>query len=408
MDKTDGRPVSLRGRIMAVTPNVDGAGVTLRIRCNGGDIDWWAHSDDSLRPGDWVQANAAGALMVVYHGTGDYPEPGCESARLSRRRWDFLRARARMMATVRAFFAQRDFVEVDTPVRVRAPGLDVQIRAMATAGDRWLITSPEMQMKRLLVAGMERIYTVCKCFREGESGPLHNSEFTMLEWYRSFAGLDAIIADTEELVAQAAEATSGSPHLVLASGKTVDVTPPWPRATVAEVMERYARVPLRGDEEAGVLAERLAAAGIAAGTAKSWDDLFYTAFVERVEPALAAMNQPLFLTDWPVHLSALAQRKRTNPALVERFEAYVGGIELGNAFGELTCAAEQRSRFAADLRARQERGLPVYPVDERFLAALEEGMPPSAGIALGVDRLAMLLLGAAHIREVCAFVEDEL
>jgi lysyl-tRNA synthetase class 2 len=150
------------------------------------------------------------------------------------------------------------------------------------------------------------------------------------------------------------------------------------------------------------------AAGIDVGTATAWDDLFYCAFVAKVEPAIAALEEPLLLVDWPVRLAALARRSPANPQVVERFEAYVGGIELANAFGELTDPLEQRARFEDDLAARRERGLPTYPIDEKLLAALTEGLPPSAGVALGVDRLIMLVLGADHIRDVLAFTADEL
>ena len=178
--------------------------------------------------------------------------------------------------------------------------------------------------------------------------------------------------------------------------------------TVAEAMERWAGVVVRGDEEAGVLAERLRDAGIDVGDAVEWDDVFFAGFVSRVEPGIAALERPLILHDWPAPLGALARRAPGRPQVVERFEAYAGGIELCNAFGELTCPVEQRARFEDDLRRRAARGAAVYPVDEKLLAALEEGLPPSAGNALGFDRLVMLLTGAASIRQVVWFTADEL
>jgi lysyl-tRNA synthetase class 2 len=177
---------------------------------------------------------------------------------------------------------------------------------------------------------------------------------------------------------------------------------------VAELMEEWAGVSVRGDEEAAELAERVRAAGIDVGGAVEWDDVFFAAFVERVEPRLAELDRPLVAVDWPVALGALARRAPERPHVVERFEVYAGGLELCNAFGELTDPAEQRRRFEEDQRRRARAGKPVYPIDERLLAALAEGLPPSAGNALGVDRLVMLLTGRGEIRDVVWFAADEL
>ncbi|MBK9031947.1 MAG: EF-P lysine aminoacylase GenX [Myxococcales bacterium] len=310
-----------------------------------------------------------------------------------------------MMAALREFFASRDFVEVDTPLVVPAPGLEVHLAAIP-AGNGFLITSPEYQMKRLLAGGMERIYQVCKCFRAGEDGAHHQPEFTMLEWYRAWDDLETVARDTEQLVAHVATAVNGRPQ-VKVGGRTIAVDGPWLRMTVAEAMYDHAGVLVRGDETVAELDAAVRAAGIDPGTATHWDDVFFSAFVARVEPALAAIDRPVLLADWPAPLAALARRKHGNPAVVERFEAYVGGIELANAFGELTDPIEQRARFEDDLGVRRARRLPQYPIDEKLLAALAEGLPPSAGIALGVDRLAMLVLGAASIRDVLAFASGE-
>jgi lysyl-tRNA synthetase class 2 len=228
----------------------------------------------------------------------------------------------------------------------------------------------------------------------------------MIEWYRAWADLEAVLADTEALVAEVARAVRGEATVAI-GGRVIDVTPPWPRMTVAAAMARWAGVSdLAGDEAA--LARALRAAGIDAGTATAWDDLFYAAFVSRVEPALAALERPLVLLDWPVQLGALARRSPERPDVVERFEAYIAGVELCNAFGELTDPVEQRARFEEDRRQRAARGKPVHPIDDRLIAALEEGIPPSAGNALGLDRLLMLVTGAASIRTVVWFTDDEL
>lgn len=405
-----GEPI--RGRILAR----DESGVV--VRTVAGDIH--AAADGAAGPGDLVEIVPGGGAVRVLrsHETGEYPAPGSEVVRLGRDRMARLHARARAMAALRAFFAGQGFLEVETPLLVPAPGLEVHLAPVSAGAGQWLITSPEYQMKRLLAAGLERIYTVCKCFRADEQGRHHSVEFTMIEWYRAWAGWEDILADTEALVAHVARATTGQATVALArpgaqghdagARRTIDLQPPWPRMTVAEAMRRFAGVEVAGDEDAGTLAARVRAAGIELGGAETWDDVFYTAFVDRVEPALAALDHPVAVIDWPAPLAALARRKPGAPHLVERFEVYVNGLELCNAFGELVDPLEQRARFAEDLAARAARGLPAYPVDERFLAALEEGLPPCAGIALGVDRLIMMITGAEDIREVLAFTADEL
>ena len=384
----------------------DGESIGLRTRV--GDL-VIARGGDA-QPGDLVVVPAAAGdgppEVVRRYMHGDYPPPGSEVARLPPERLDALARRAAILRGVRAWFDQRDFAEVDVPVRVRAPGLEVHLDAVA-AGDRWLITSPEFQMKRLLAAELGRIYALCRCSRAGESGPHHQPEFTMLEWYRGWARLDDVLRDTEEMVAEVAAGVCQAVK-VEHGGREIDLTPPWPRRSVAEVMEEWAGVVVRGDEEAGVLGERVRAAGIDTGSAVEWDDLFYAAFVTRVEPRFCEMDRPLVLVDWPIALGALAQAAPGRPHVVERFEAYVGGLELCNAFGELTSASEQRRRFEEDQRRRGRDGKPVYPIDEKLMAALVEGLPPSAGNALGVDRLVMLLTGRTRIRDVVWFTDDEL
>lgn len=383
----------------------DGESIGLRTRV--GDV--VVAPAGEARAGDLVAAAGAGEPPVVvrrYPGD-EYPPPGSEVARLNPRRLEALARRAAVLRVVRGFFDRRDFAEVDVPVRVRAPALEVHLDAVAAGPDWWLITSPEYQMKRLLAAELGRIYSLCRCSRAGEVGAQHQPEFTMLEWYRGWAELDDVLRDTEELVAEVAMALWQT-TLLSYGGRALDLTPPWPRRTVAEVMAEWAGVPVRGDEDADELGRRVRAAGVDAGDAVEWDDLFFAAFVERVEPRLAALERPLVLVDWPVALGALAREAPGRPEVVERFEVYAGGLELCNAFGELTCPAEQRRRFEADQARRARAGKPVHPIDEKLLAALSEGLPPSAGNALGIDRLVMLMTDRADIRDVVWFTADEL
>ena len=378
------------GRVLAR----DGDAVV--VRGERGDVRI-ADAPAAWRPGDIVD----GERVVRAYAGGDYPGPGSEVMRLPRARVDLLRGRAAALARVRTFFAGAGFLEVETPLLVPSPGLEIHLDAVA-AGGGWLITSPEYQMKRLLAAGFERIYQVCKCFRGNEHGPHHAGEFSMIEWYRAHAELAAIAADTEGLV----HTVCGDRARV--GTREIDVTPPWRRITVRDAMATWAGVTVAGDEPAADLVAAVRAAGIAVADGIAWDDAFFAAFLARVEPALAALDHAVFLEDWPAPLAALARRKPDDPAVALRFEAYVGGIELANAFDELTDPAEQRARFIADQTTRRARGRAVYPIDEKLLAALAEGLPPSAGIALGFDRLVMLATGAPHIRDVLSFAADEL
>lgn len=294
-----------------------------------------------------------------------------------------------LIRAVREFFDQRGFIEVETAVMVPSPGLELHLDAFEVvdaAGPRWLSTSPEYQMKRLLAAGLPSIYQLCKCFRRDELGDLHEPEFTMLEWYRSSAGSEEVMRDTESLVAHLAQITFGK-SVITRRGKTIDVTPPWERVTVAEAFERYAgadAIALAADEER-----------------------FYRLLVDEVEPKLG-QKRPTFLTEYPAPMASLARLIPTRPAVADRFEAYIDGVELCNGFGELTDPVEQRRRLERDHAARLRAGKASYPIDEKFLRALQQGMPPSGGNALGIDRLVMLVLGAQRIRDVIAIGAEEL
>ncbi len=224
----------------------------------------------------------------------------------------------------------------------------------------------------------------------------------MVEWYRAYESLDAIADDVEQL----AQAACGTTARV--GGREIAIASPWAKVAVRDAMRDWAGVAVGGDESAAALGAKVRAAGIELADGLAWDDVFFTAFVARVEPKLAQLDHAIFLVDWPAPLAALARRKPDAPSTALRFEAYVGGIELANAFDELTDPVEQRARFEAELRDRATRGKPVYPLDAKLLAALHEGLPPSAGIALGFDRLVMLATGAPTIDDVLTFAGDEL
>jgi len=297
---------------------------------------------------------------------------------LSRRRGALVQ-RGAIFDRVRSFFKEKGYLEVETPFRIPAPAPEAQIDAIPSAG--WFLqTSPELCMKRMLSAGYDSIFQICRCWREGERGVRHLSEFTMLEWYRAGADYLDLMKETEALVRAAASAPR-----VAYRGLSVELTAPWERITVAEAFRRYG----------GTTPEEALAEG-------SFDQVM----VERIEPQLG-LCRPTFIYDYPACCGALARLKAGDPSLAERFELYIGGLEIANAFSELTDPGEQRSRFEAEARERASLGKAPYPVPEKFLSELAS-MPQAAGIALGLDRLVMVLLDAASIDEVVAFTPEEL
>jgi lysyl-tRNA synthetase class 2 len=300
-----------------------------------------------------------------------------------------LAARARILTALREYFVEERFVEVETPLRVTAPGVDAHVDALRAEGG-FLITSPELHLKRLLVGGLPRVYQLGRTFRADELGSLHQPEFTMLEWYRAFSGETAVRRDTEALVARAAKSVSKKSvskrvELRTPDGRRIDAKSPFPVISVKDAFRRHA-----GIRDATDLAA-------------SDEARYFELLVGKVEPALARLDRPIFLVDYPISQAALARPSPADPRVAERFELYVGGVELSNGYGELTDAAEQTRRFNAERTRRKHEGRRVYPLDRRFLASLREGMPPSSGNALGVDRLVMLCTGAKTIAEVTAF-----
>lgn len=290
-----------------------------------------------------------------------------------------LELRSGILQAVRAFFVARDYIEVATPVRLPAPALEAHIDAEA-AGTYWLRTSPELHLKRLLCGGYRRIFELGPCFRKGERGRLHRPEFSMLEWYRVGADYRDTLDETRALLNHVAREVRGGTCLAR-EGSVCDLDGDWAVATVSEAFTVHA----------------------------GWDPVrqydaarFDRDLVNRVEPALPR-RVPAVLCDYPAEAAALARCRPGPPAVAERWELYVAGIELANAFSELADPTEQRRRFAACAASRAAAGKAVYPLDEPFLDALECGLPTCSGVALGVDRLVMLYGGFTTIDEVRAF-----
>ncbi len=325
------------------------------------------------------------------------PQPAWHPESLAAR-LPFLRRRALLTSATRAYFTARGYTEVETPYAVRAPGEEVHLRAFRTEREHsdgtreplWLHTSPEFAMKKLLAAGAGPIFQFARVWRNGEGSDLHAAEFTMLEWYQPGATMDSLIDETVALL------RAVLPPVVFCLGVTTDLAQ-YQRLTVAEAFTRYVGADvLTTADDAPALA---AAAGVRLRQGETWEDLFFRLLLERVEPNLGRTH-PTFLTHWPAAQAALARRDPADARVAERFELFVCGIELANAFVELTDAEEQRARFVTDRARRHAMSGEDWPLDEDFLAALTLGMPPSAGIALGFDRLAMIASGAARIDQV--------
>jgi lysyl-tRNA synthetase class 2 len=291
--------------------------------------------------------------------------------------------RAAIIFAVRRFFQERAYLEVETPVRQPALIPESYIEPEQSAG-WYLQSSPEICMKRLLAAGIPKLFQICKCFRRHERGSRHLPEFTMLEWYRADADYRDLMTECEALFAFIAAELALEDGLQVGAER-VSLALPWERLTVADAFQRFAPLSLAESMERG---------------------LFEETFVGHVEPRLG-LRQPCLLHDYPASMGSLARRQAGNPAVVERFELFVGGLELANGFSELTDVEEQRVRFEAEQAAIRAQGREPGPMPERFLEELAR-VPDAAGIALGLDRLVMLFSGAGSIDQVVAFTPEKL
>jgi elongation factor P--(R)-beta-lysine ligase len=294
-----------------------------------------------------------------------------------------LRLRAQIIRAVRTFFMDHDYLEVETPCRIPAPAPEAHIDAQVS-GDWFLQTSPELCMKRLIAAGYPRIFQICRCFRQQERGAKHLPEMTLLEWYTAGHNYFDMMEQCEALIRFAA-GRAGFKDCLVYQGNRIDLTPPWPRMSVRDAFEKFSSVSM----ETAILQDR-------------FDRV--TAF--DIEPNLGN-KKPVFLYDYPASAASLARLKPEDPSGAERFELYISGMELCNAFSELTDPVEQRKRFENEQSRRRQSGLQAYPLPEKFLEALQY-MPETSGCALGMDRLVMLFADTTRIDDVVAFTPEEL
>jgi lysyl-tRNA synthetase class 2 len=294
-----------------------------------------------------------------------------------------LQERAKIIQSIRLFFIQHEFLEIETPLRIPSPAPEENIEAIPS-GDWFLQTSPELCMKRLLAAGYPMIFQISKCFRAAERGNKHLPEFTMLEWYATGYDYHQIMDQCEALLIAALK-NRGHHQDIVWQNQKINIASPWERITVTDAFLKYATVPL---EEALV------------------QDKFDEIMVEYIEPHLG-IDRPTFIYDYPAKLAALAKIKINDPTVAERFELYIGGLEIANGFSELTDASEQRQRFEEASEARRRKNWTRYEMPEKFLKSLDT-LPPCAGIALGIDRLLMIITDAANIDDVVAFTPEML
>jgi elongation factor P--(R)-beta-lysine ligase len=320
-----------------------------------------------------------------------------------------LRMRGEIVRALRDLFAEFGFVEVETPALQVSPGNEIHLQAFGTElvhadrrDRRYLRTSPEFACKKLIAAGERRIVEFARVFRNGERSALHHPEFTMLEWYRAHEPYETIMDDCIAVIAQVAS-TAGSRQFVWRERSADPFAGP-ERITVAHAFAEHAGIDLLAtlSEDDGPDREQLAAAAHDAGVAiaedDTWGDIFSRVMAERIEPHLG-LGRATILDEYPAEMSALARPKASDPRVAERFEIFLCGVELANGFGELTDADEQRRRLLAQMDTKQRIYNERYPVDDDFISALRI-MPPTSGVALGLDRLIMLAAGATHIEQV--------
>ena len=294
-----------------------------------------------------------------------------------------LQQRARILQGIRQFFIIKGYLEVETSHRIPTPAPESHIDAISS-GQWFLHTSPELCMKRMMAAGYEKIFQICRCWRERERGSLHLPEFTLLEWYRAGGDYHSLMEECEELIRFVAR-TIGLEQKLIFRSHEIDLSEPWERISVKEAFRCYSKTSM----------------------AKALErNLFDEIMVQDVEPKLG-IEKPTFIYDYPGVRGALARLKQEDQTVAERFELYMGGLELANGFSELVDSEEQRRRFHIENANRQSFGKPIYSIPDKFLAELDN-MPPSAGIALGVDRLVMVFLDVETIDEVVAFTPEEL
>ncbi|MFZ1721761.1 MAG: EF-P lysine aminoacylase EpmA [Microgenomates group bacterium] len=325
--------------------------------------------------------------------------------------------REKVLDAIRSFFKTRSFREVETPLLVKSPGTEPYLEVFKTQlhwgeqtnTDAFLTTSPELQMKQLLAAGFGNIFQITKSFRNAEgASQMHNPEFTILEWYRTNADYLDVMRDCEELLLYILSKTNPeSKNTLIYQGKKYDLAPDWERITVAEAFKNYANITEDALHDSKKLFHEAQKKGYQITKSDTWETVFNQIFLNEIEPFLG-ITAPAILFDYPISQAALSQKKLSDPRYAERFEFYIAGLELGNAFTELLDGEEQESRMIADLELRKSLGKVPYQLDKSFIKALKSGMPKTGGIAVGVDRLVMLFADVPSVKDTLTFPVSDL
>jgi len=354
-----------------------------------------------------VLAKALRPLPEKYHGLADvelrYRQRYLDMIMNPQSR-ETLRRRSRVIAAMRSHLVERGYLEVETPMLHTIPG-GASAKPFVTHHnaldiDLYLRIAPELHLKRLLVGGLaDKLFEINRCFRNEGLSPRHNPEFTTLELYEAYVDYTAMMKLTEELVTIVAETVLGTLRIGY-GGTMIDLSPPWPRCSMAELVHKATGVDFLAIEEAAAARRAAAQLGAALTGSESWGQALEAAFAARVEDTLI---QPTHVTGFPRDISPLAKADRADPRLVERFETYIYGWEIANAFSELNDPLDQRERFEAQIRAREAGDEEAQPLDEDYVTALEYGLPPCGGLGIGIDRLVMLLTDSPSIRDVIAF-----
>ena len=316
---------------------------------------------------------------------------------------DTFRKRILVISTMREWLTQRGFLEVETPMLQPIPG-GATARPFITHHntydcDLYLRIAPELYLKRLIVGGFEKVFEINRCFRNEGVDTKHNPEFTMMELYEAYQDYMGLMAETEEMLRVIIERVAGSLQFEY-QGERIDARGPWRRLPLFEAIREYAGIDLEDTTDREEAAKRAEKIGLEIEPAMGYGKIVDEVMSEKVQPNLV---QPTFLYDYPVEISPLTKKKPDNPNLTERFQGFIGRLELCNAFSELNDPIDQRGRFEEQLTLREGGDDEAHRLDEDYIAALEVGMPPTAGIGIGIDRLAMLLTDSASIREVILF-----
>ena len=390
------------GRVIEVDSNR----LSITLRNEKGISHFQLSSAASVELGDIAEVKNGNAVQLTPNRTSANTAQWMQRV-LDPRRHRGIKMRQNVEAGIREFFLSHGFLETKTPLLVPCPGMETHIRPfrVSDCGEKnsdslFLPTSPEFMMKRLLVGGLEKIFQICPAFRDEPKSITHLPEFTILEWYRAYAGYEEIMADTENLFEFLAIKLFGKPSLIY-QGQEISVKTPWPRLRVRDLFQDWIGVDLVTATRE-TLAEACKRFKCNVMKDETWDDLFFKLWLNEVEPRFPK-DRAVFVTRFPASQAALAvvDSDPDGSRWARRFELYAAGLELGNAFEELTDPVEQRARFIKDMELREKLYGPAFPknpLDEEFLGALVEGMPPSGGIALGVDRMIMLFGDEADIQ----------